>query len=221
MGPQGLWSEGLDSVPAVLGEGSPAPFSAAGPPPLGAAGVALLALHVPVGTHLHSLPQGPPPTQPCAHAADVAVVSRPQRCSSESGHPVLCGYRSRTVGGGQRPLQTRTVRGLFPSPSGCSHACTQAGGHQGGCSEASGTRAVHPSVQAPLRAERRGGGRGCGLPSPYLSSHLQCFTPEHGHQPRFPPSGEVLPSFAFSCQNHIPTGGVGIQPLAGRSCLCL
>lgn len=107
VGPQGLWSEGLDSVPAALGEGAQLPSTRRHSSPGGGRG----------GNHTHAGPacacwhtpaqpaSGPPPTQPCAHAADVAVVSRPQRRRSlESGHPVPCGYSSRTVGGGQRPL---------------------------------------------------------------------------------------------------------------------
>lgn len=61
--------------------------------------------HVPVGTHLLTLPPWPHlPPSVCARAADVAVVSRTHKCRLESGHPVLCGYGCRWVGGRSSPL---------------------------------------------------------------------------------------------------------------------
>lgn len=84
----------------------------------------VLAPHMHVGIHLRSRPPWPPPHPP---PADVAVVSRPQRCRLETECPVFCGCRGRWGWGTGSPANKHTQRPLVP-PCLCTHAraCTHA-----------------------------------------------------------------------------------------------
>lgn len=104
------------SIPCCPG-GSPAPFCPTFPLSLGGgwgeSHTLLLVLHIHIGAHLHTRPPWPHlPPSPCVLAADVAVVSRPQRCRLEPGRPVLCGY-SRGWVEGSPPANKHTQRSLL------------------------------------------------------------------------------------------------------------
>lgn len=149
------------------------------------------ALHT-QGAHLHTLhPRPHLPPSPGAHTTDVvAVVSGPQTCRLESGHPVLCGCSS-AGGGAQVPLQKAHAE----APSPCIfihthhiHTCAHAHVHtdrwkarwpwQAGCSETPSMGTVHPSVAGPLEWGKGGRGSSYRVPSWCLSSYhyYSCLT---------------------------------------------
>lgn len=105
-GPRDLWSEGVDSMPCFPGGSTLLPClpSSLEPHPSGQP-----CTHR--GTPPHPASMAPPPPSPGAHTTDmVAVVSGPQRCRLESGHPVLCGCSSRWGWGTGSPANRHMQR---------------------------------------------------------------------------------------------------------------
>lgn len=86
------------------------------------------------GTPAHPASMAPPPPQPGAHTTDVvAVVTGPQRCRLESGHPVLCGCSSRWGWGTGSPAnrsmqRPRLLAFLYTHTH--THMCTRTCAHR-------------------------------------------------------------------------------------------